>query len=280
MAGGGRSPRFPCRAALPRHAAAIMFAAVIAVAGERGKREGCETVLEPGSPAYEASRWDNNRRIRRSPAKIFIALSDDDVEDALRSAREDGSRRVAVRSGGHSYLGNSLGNSSRDYVVDVSGMDSIEVDVQRKQVTVGPGARLRPIAKALATEGLVVPLGSCATVGIAGFVLGGGYGLFSRQLGLTADNLLSADVILGNGTRLTASAEHSPSLFWALRGGGGGALGSRCPHDTSGVSYSNHWLVAASFPVDIFSPRPRPVAAVGATCPRLCDSLSPPHKIR
>jgi FAD/FMN-containing dehydrogenase len=99
------------------------------------------------------------------------------------------------------------------------------VDARARKATIGAGSQLIDVYAALAARGVTIPAGSCPSVGIAGHALGGGMGLAARQLGLTADNLLSARIVTADGRLRTASAESNRDLYWALRGGGGGNFG-------------------------------------------------------
>ena len=72
-------------------------------------------------------------------------------------------------------------------------MNSITVDTANQTATIGAGCRLGDVTERLFTDGLAVPAGTCAPVGIAGIAIGGGHGVSSRKFGLTTDNLLSDD---------------------------------------------------------------------------------------
>src|SRR5580692_783095 len=128
----------------------------------------------------------------------------------------------ALRSGGHSYEGFSQSSS---VVIDTRLMSAIKVDEASKTATVGAGASLGQVYKAIAKSGLAFPGGSCPTVGVSGHLLGGGYGYLARSYGLACDSLLSIALINPNGQQVQADAHQNADLFWACKGGGGGSFG-------------------------------------------------------
>jgi FAD/FMN-containing dehydrogenase len=153
------------------------------------------------------------------PQAIARCSSTEDVVEALAYARSAG-LPLALRSGGHCFAARS---STSGVLIDVSALTEIAVDSH--VVTIGGGARLAGVYRALHAHGLTLPAGCGPTVGIAGLTLGGGLGLLGRQYGLTCDRLVAATVVLANGNVLTCDAERHADLFWALRGAGGGQFG-------------------------------------------------------
>jgi hypothetical protein len=129
----------------------------------------------------------------------------------------------ALRSGGHSYEGFSQSSS---VVIDMRLLSAITVDKATKTATVGAGASLGQVYKAIAARGLAFPGGSCPTVGVSGHVLGGGYGYLARPYGLACDNVLSVDLVNAQGQQVHADVQQNADLFWACRGGGGGSFGA------------------------------------------------------
>jgi len=156
-----------------------------------------------------------------APSAIAYCASPSDVQRCVGFARAHGVP-VAARSGGHSYGGYSL---TSGLVIDVTTMASITVGPGATTATVGSGARLIDIYQALGAAGVLLPGGSCPTVGIAGLTLGGGIGVFDRLYGLTCDNLRSVQLVLADGSLVTAGAGAREDLFWACQGGGGGNFG-------------------------------------------------------
>ena len=127
---------------------------------------------------------------------------------------------VAVRSGGHGFLGH--GTIDGGMVLDLSMLDEVEVlDRERRLVRVGAGATWGQVAAALDPYDWGLTSGDTAGVGVAGLTLGGGMGWMVRKHGLALDHLVAARVVTADGRLLTASAEENPQLFWAIRGGGG-----------------------------------------------------------
>jgi FAD/FMN-containing dehydrogenase len=49
-------------------------------------------------------------------------------------------------------------------------------------------------------------------------------GWLTRQAGLSIDNLVTAEVVVADGSTLRAAENESADLFWAIRGRGGELL--------------------------------------------------------
>ena len=176
------------------------------------------TLHFPGDPEYDRARTIWNAMIDRRPAAIFRAATPEDVVRAVNVARERG-LLLSVRGGGHNIAGNAVCDGG--LMLDLSRMKSVRVDPSSRTARVEPGVTLGELDQQAQASGLATPLGINSTTGVAGLTLGGGFGWLSRTLGLTIDNLLSADVVLASGELVRAAADENADLFWAIRGGGG-----------------------------------------------------------
>jgi FAD/FMN-containing dehydrogenase len=175
-------------------------------------------VIDPESSEYDVARKVYNGMIDRYPAAIVYCANVMDVTAAVNFARQE-RLPVAIRSGGHNGAG--FGVCDHGLVLDLSAMKGVTVDPASRTVRVGPGCTQGEVDQATHPFGLAVPAGIVSTTGIAGLTLGGGHGYLTRRYGLTIDNLIEADVVLPDGTFVTANAARYKDLFWALRGGGG-----------------------------------------------------------
>jgi FAD/FMN-containing dehydrogenase len=175
-------------------------------------------LIEPGDQAYDEARKVYNGMIHKRPRLIARCADAADVIHSVNFSREH-ALLLAVRSGGHNAGG--LGICDDGLVIDLASIKYTRVDPMARTVTAGGGCTWGDVDHATHVFGLATPSGIISTTGVGGLTLGGGIGHLTRKCGLTIDNLLSADVVLANGTFVKATAGENSDLFWAIRGGGG-----------------------------------------------------------
>jgi len=169
----------------------------------------------------------------QSSAYAVAAQNTADVAAAVNFAR-DRNLRLVVKGGGHSYLGTS--NAADSLLIWTRHLAGIELRdafvaqgsgaAPQPAVTVGAGAIWGHTYNEVSTKGgRYVQGGGCLTVGVAGLVLGGGFGTYSKRYGTAAASLLEAEIVTADGATWIANAATNADLFWALKGGGGGSFG-------------------------------------------------------
>jgi len=141
------------------------------------------------------------------------------VREAIEHAQARG-LRLAVVTTGHGMK--PLGSLVDSMVLDMSGFDSIGIDVENRVAKVGAGVRWQQLVEAAAPHGLTAPFGSARSVGVVGYSTGGGIGPLGRALGLGASAIVGADLVTAGGEIVHVDEDSDPELLWALRGGGGG----------------------------------------------------------
>src|SRR6516162_5246727 len=175
-------------------------------------------IVTPSDAAYDAARKLYNGMINKRPRLIAKCVDVADVITAVNLGRGTGVA-VAIRGGGHN--GPGLSSVNDGLVIDLSMMKGVRVDPVARTARVAAGCTQGDVDHATHAFGLATPAGILSTTGIAGLTLSGGHGYLTRKYGLTIDNLREADVVLADGSFVTASKDQNPDLFWALRGGGG-----------------------------------------------------------
>ena len=116
---------------------------------------------------------------------------------------------IAIRGGGHNAAGLAVADDA--LVIDLSGLRSTTVSPQDHTVRVDAGCTWGDVDHATVAFGMATPSGFLASTGVAGLTLGGGIGYLSRRFGLTVDSLLAADVVLADGSFVTATADNEHS---------------------------------------------------------------------
>ncbi|WNM63774.1 FAD-binding oxidoreductase [Candidatus Nitrospira neomarina] len=158
----------------------------------------------------------------RYPQVVVQVASEQDVIEAVRFACTQ-NMTIAVRGGGHSWVGFSLCNES--LLIDLGRLKRISIDYQTRTAVVQPAVTGQALNQQLAPHGLSFPVGHCQSVPLSGYLLNGGLGWNWNAWGPACFSVEAAHVVLADGSLVVANQEQHADLLWAIRGGGPGFFG-------------------------------------------------------
>ena len=175
-------------------------------------------VLKEGDSGYADARQVWNQMIDRKPAVIVQCLSTNDVVETVKFASQNNTA-IAIRGGGHNVAGHGVCDDG--IMIDLSLMNDVEVEVEKRMAKVSGGATWGDVDRATQAHGLATPGGLISDTGVGGLTLSGGIGWLRSRYGLCIDNMVSAEVVTANAEIVICNENENSELFWAIRGGGG-----------------------------------------------------------
>jgi hypothetical protein len=174
-------------------------------------------IVLPSDSRYSKLRRVRNHSVNMHPAVIVRCADREDVQRAVEFARHH-HLPTAIRAGGHSFAGH--GTCENGLVIDLSSMKRVQVDPIHERIRIEPGVLAGELDCLTQSFRMAVPLGSCPSVGVAGYSLGGGESSLTPKFGYGCDSIVGLEVVTADGAVLTATSEQNPDLFWAMRGAG------------------------------------------------------------
>jgi hypothetical protein len=173
----------------------------------------------PGIPDYAEATAAFQLAATADPVGAFTARSVDDVIRAVATARRV-NLPLRLNTTGHSMgrTGPLTGSLLLRPLIDAP----VRIDPATRTARVPAGKTWGEVLPEAVRHGLTAVHGSSSTVGVIGYLLGGGLSFYGRRYGLAANSVRSLTVVTADGDVVEAGPAHRPDLFWALRGGGGG----------------------------------------------------------
>ncbi|OQE22999.1 hypothetical protein PENSTE_c009G04607 [Penicillium steckii] len=170
-----------------------------------------------GYSSFTDSFWSVQQE-EVQPHCVFRPTKNTDISTAVLLSRLTGCE-FAARSGGHAAF---TGSSSSPGGISIwfKDMDAVTLNEDQSVASIEPGNNWLSIYSALEPYGLATVGGRAASIGVGGFVLGGGISYHSNLYGWACDNVESFEIVSASGKILNVSETSYPDLYWALRGGG------------------------------------------------------------
>ncbi|KAI8936156.1 hypothetical protein NX059_007651 [Plenodomus lindquistii] len=214
---------------------------------------GLANVLYEGGIQYRnrtESYWSVSAQL--TPDCIVQPLSTEDVSKTVKTIVRDAScvqTNFAIRGGGHTPWAGS-NNIDSGVTIDLGLMNSTTWNADTEVASIQPGSRWNAVYTTLEPLGVTVAGGRAGTVGVAGFLTGGGNSFYTAQKGFACDNVVNYEVVLATGEVINASADENNDLHQALKGGSGN-FGIVTRFDVQGFKAGNLWGGTVTYPKSV-----------------------------
>lgn len=173
-------------------------------------------VVLPADPGWESARRAWQLLVAQHPVAVVVPADTADVVTTIHAARRLG-LRVAPQNTGHAAA--TVPSLADAILLRTSELRTVDIDPDSMVARVGAGALWSDVVGPAGMHGLAAVTGMAPSVGVVGFVLGGGLGWLGRSHGLAANSLLSIEGVDADGRVIRANATENADLFWAVRGG-------------------------------------------------------------
>ncbi|KAI1775594.1 FAD-binding domain-containing protein [Hypoxylon cercidicola] len=178
------------------------------------------TLLPSDGANYVDFEDENYSAACRLPAACIVNPKNAQEVSTVVKLLSQSETKFSIRSGGHNYIPGFASIDEKGVLISLSALNSTELSGDKSTAKIGPGNRWQDVYEALVPEGLIVVGGRVGPVGVGGLMLGGGLSYFATDRGLAFDNVKSYEVVLADGTIVTATADNTYSdLYKGLRGG-------------------------------------------------------------
>jgi len=104
--------------------------------------------------------------------------------------------------------------------INLQKLTGVTIAANGQTATIAGGTNSRVVIDALWAAGKQTVTGTCECVSYMGPALGGGHGWLQGHYGLIADQFVSLNVVLADGSLKTVSATSNSDLWWAMKGAG------------------------------------------------------------
>lgn len=210
--------------ALPQQPSANLTTA----ASSPGVAKGCEAlsaslrqrIFLPGTDVYkyENTQLWSNTQLKR-PGCVFRPVSAQEMGTAVKTLAAK-KAPFAVRGGGHMGVPGANNIDDPGVMIVLSNLTNIALNKDKSILTLAPGfGRWAHVYHWLEPHNLAVAGGRLGPVGVPGLLLAGGINFHGNQVGFSSDTVVSYQVVVGDGSIITATAKQNSDLFWALKGG-------------------------------------------------------------